>query len=1256
MPLLGNDELEAEVQAFLTSAGVDAQAGDALRACTTEVQRAVLARGGLSGARNPSSVLRARIRDAQSATPDVPNPLLGLVSADSGWVKMRGLPFSATADDVIAFFDGYELLPEGLVMGVTREGRPSGDAFVPFFSEDVATMAIKEKDKQEIGGRYIELFPSTAAEAQKAMPSESPSSYGASRTSRPGPSVPYGRYEEPDIDRFLENCGGVDDRAAAALRGCPPEVQRHVIDRGSMEGARNPSALVLSRIRDAEKDLKHQAPRGGGGGGGGGRGRPHDVQAMVEDFLRANAVDDRAAEALRSADPGAQEAVINRGDLRTAKNPSAALLARLRDAQSGPSSTSMPPRGRDSDRGYGDRGNSDRGGYGDHSGGYSDRGGYGEHSGGYGDHGGYGDRDSGSGYGDPGGHGDRVSRWDERGSGGGPSRWDDRGYGDHGKGGSGSRLEDQVEDFIVQNKVDDDAANALRNCPTEVQRAAIERGVVSARNPSSALLARIRDARAAVGAPRIGGGSNRAPSASAVPLHIRIEDFLLDNQVDEHAAQALKHCPPHQQEAVLAVGDLKSARNPSAVLLSRLRETGGVPPDPVGLPPRDGHPVRDEYRAAPPANDRDMPPHRVPPLSGDVDRFCEENGVDDKAAEALHECPWEVQAAVMEKGVAGARNPSSALLARIREMRQRVAPQPRPGVDIWQRIDEFVQAGGVDDQSADRLRGCSMNVIEEVLGRGGLAGTRNPSAVLLSRIRDAEKTHGADAGPPAPKGGGGKGGRDAGPVRLDKEVEDFLYRHGIDENCSQSLRDAPPAIQKAVMDKGLHGARNPSAALLARINQAYSQQGKGGGTSDYGGSYGGSQSGYGKGSQWSDRPSGDDAYGGYRDSYDHRDDRGRDRDWGGYGRDDRGRDRDRRDRSRSRDRDRERDRRGGSDRDSRMHMERVREFLKINSVDDRASDTLLQCSTEVQLAVMDRGDLKGARNPSAALLARVRDAQAGSTASRGDSRSDPAVEQFLRENPVDQLAQGRFRECTPEVQKLVMDQGVNTARNPSSALLARIKEAQQQVAQGGGHRASSYAPSYSRGGGGGGGGNDVEHFIATNEGLDDRAADALRRASPALQDAVIRRGPLTGTRNPSAALLSRLRDEEGGGKGGGGGTQRAPLSDRGYAPRDAPRPTAQAPQDVDGQWEWEEKCEEFLRRYGVDEAAGETFRSCAFETQQAVMERGLEGTRNPSSALLGRIRDFERGGGGGRNGGRESRNTAEALSDTSSISSKPWLQ
>uniref|UniRef100_A0A3B4BPY6 RRM domain-containing protein n=1 Tax=Pygocentrus nattereri TaxID=42514 RepID=A0A3B4BPY6_PYGNA len=86
-------------------------------------------------------------------------------------VRMRGLPFTATAEQVLQFFspscpvtDGSE----GILFVRFPDGRPTGDAFVLFSCEEHAENALK-KHKEILGKRYIELFRSTAAEVQQVL-------------------------------------------------------------------------------------------------------------------------------------------------------------------------------------------------------------------------------------------------------------------------------------------------------------------------------------------------------------------------------------------------------------------------------------------------------------------------------------------------------------------------------------------------------------------------------------------------------------------------------------------------------------------------------------------------------------------------------------------------------------------------------------------------------------------------------------------------------------------------------------------------------------------------------------------------------------------------------------------------------------------------------------------------------------------------------------------------------------------------------
>ncbi|XP_077384047.1 epithelial splicing regulatory protein 1 isoform X2 [Festucalex cinctus] len=92
-------------------------------------------------------------------------------------VRMRGLPFTATHEQVLAFFSPEDGLKDacpvsggrdGILFVRYPDGRPTGDAFVLFACDEHAQCALR-KHKEILGRRYIELFKSTAAEVQQVL-------------------------------------------------------------------------------------------------------------------------------------------------------------------------------------------------------------------------------------------------------------------------------------------------------------------------------------------------------------------------------------------------------------------------------------------------------------------------------------------------------------------------------------------------------------------------------------------------------------------------------------------------------------------------------------------------------------------------------------------------------------------------------------------------------------------------------------------------------------------------------------------------------------------------------------------------------------------------------------------------------------------------------------------------------------------------------------------------------------------------------
>uniref|UniRef100_A0A3Q3X176 RRM domain-containing protein n=1 Tax=Mola mola TaxID=94237 RepID=A0A3Q3X176_MOLML len=85
--------------------------------------------------------------------------------ADDGVVRLRGLPFTCTEADIVQFFSGLDIVENGVTIVTNHAGRNSGEAYVRFSSQEAADKAL-QRDREIIGSRYIEVFPSRSEEVQ----------------------------------------------------------------------------------------------------------------------------------------------------------------------------------------------------------------------------------------------------------------------------------------------------------------------------------------------------------------------------------------------------------------------------------------------------------------------------------------------------------------------------------------------------------------------------------------------------------------------------------------------------------------------------------------------------------------------------------------------------------------------------------------------------------------------------------------------------------------------------------------------------------------------------------------------------------------------------------------------------------------------------------------------------------------------------------------------------------------------------------
>ncbi|UJR09988.1 hypothetical protein I4U23_014212 [Adineta vaga] len=80
-------------------------------------------------------------------------------------VRLRGLPYNSSKEDVTTFFRGLDIAQNGVHISSSK---PAGEAFVAFANMDNALRAM-EFNRMNIGHRYIELFKSTYAEARASI-------------------------------------------------------------------------------------------------------------------------------------------------------------------------------------------------------------------------------------------------------------------------------------------------------------------------------------------------------------------------------------------------------------------------------------------------------------------------------------------------------------------------------------------------------------------------------------------------------------------------------------------------------------------------------------------------------------------------------------------------------------------------------------------------------------------------------------------------------------------------------------------------------------------------------------------------------------------------------------------------------------------------------------------------------------------------------------------------------------------------------
>eukprot|EP00746_Dinoflagellata_sp_MGD_P003644 gnl/MRDRNA2_/MRDRNA2_107062_c0_seq1.p1 gnl/MRDRNA2_/MRDRNA2_107062_c0~~gnl/MRDRNA2_/MRDRNA2_107062_c0_seq1.p1 ORF type:complete len:608 (-),score=137.22 gnl/MRDRNA2_/MRDRNA2_107062_c0_seq1:160-1983(-) len=598
-----------------------------------------------------------------------------------------------------------------------------------------------------------------------------------------------------ELEEFIA-ASGLDERASEALRSLDSETQQEVINIGNLTNASNPSSALLGRIRLVKQQRRQGGPHTGGsyGIGAGGGGVSSETPAIevtneeVEAFIMESSLDDMAADALRGLTQLEQGLVIGKGTLSHAQNPSSAVMGRIRD----------------------------------------------------------------------------VKRSNQLG------------------GGAPNQMSMAVEQFIAESGVDPGSAEALRKLEPALQAEVINVGHLrNAKNPSSALQGRIKQIRQQFAGMGMGAGMNMGIAAGngmgnmgsfmggglggamsgmgggmqgmgmggmqnggmaevIDPMFaMKVEQFLVQSGVDDVAVAKFRQLSQAEQEAVISIGHLQNAKNPSSALQGRIKQvqmqisqaTGQVMTgmqhvgQMSGLTQGMSHPQQR------------TPTFQSPYDYVDPEWWLQDVGADERSASVFLTLTPEEQQLVINVGtLSNAANPSSAIMGRIKMVKNRgqtmMSHAVAPGSHSFNFVDfqdvhQFIADNGIDDKAAQDLLSLDSETQQAVMAKGVLTNAKNPSSALIGRIRQVSQELGR---------GQGQSARGAMQVQMQRQmnsgglnevpsVEEFIVHNSLDERASAALIGVDPMTQAEVMSLGsLANAQNPSSAVLGRIKQVQLQR------------------------------------------------------------------------------------------------------------------------------------------------------------------------------------------------------------------------------------------------------------------------------------------------------------------------------------------------------------------------------------------------------------------------------------------------
>eukprot|EP00930_Biecheleria_cincta_P003901 TRINITY_DN10480_c0_g1_i1.p1 TRINITY_DN10480_c0_g1~~TRINITY_DN10480_c0_g1_i1.p1 ORF type:complete len:505 (-),score=89.87 TRINITY_DN10480_c0_g1_i1:14-1453(-) len=281
-----------------------------------------------------------------------------------------------------------------------------------------------------------------------------------------------------------------------------------------------------------------------------------------------------------------------------------------------------------------------------------------------------------------------------------------------------------------------------------------------------------------------------------------IEGYLGQHNFEERAKETFRSLPPHLMQQVMDAGTFADARDPTAVLVSRINKAKQGTLNQT-LMPGDW--------LCPGCNHHNFSRNTT----------CRSCGTPNEGGGGSSSAGMAIPQILGGKGSQKRFGESQFSY----EQPQAKARRMGDSGGIAAKIQQFFLRMGIQQHAIDHFFTLPPNAQTAVMEAGPLEAARDPTAVLINRMAGAARSYGQPKG--QSKGQfsfqAQRAQQGFAPARVNMDPETWLSQYSLEGHAADTFRGLSPEMQQLIMSNGsLTDARDPTAVLVSRINKAKS--------------------------------------------------------------------------------------------------------------------------------------------------------------------------------------------------------------------------------------------------------------------------------------------------------------------------------------------------------------------------------------------------------------------------------------------------